>query len=151
MTEAAQPTDDQASTPNQYHLHGGGISVSYFPEGFGPVSAGGAGRLIYQDAVRSLNFTGQDVRVVTVADLGTIVSVTLVRTVDTGNTTFSLLLPHVNLPASSHASVHIQTDGITTVHRVFVGMIGHTQSETYTVTRLQGTASRAILPMAATR
>jgi hypothetical protein len=24
------------NVPNQYHVHGGGISASYYPEGFGP-------------------------------------------------------------------------------------------------------------------
>jgi hypothetical protein len=35
-TTGAQPTA-QIGAPNQYHLHGGGIHVSYFPGGTGPV------------------------------------------------------------------------------------------------------------------
>jgi hypothetical protein len=45
------------NVPNQYHLQGGGISVSYYPQGFGrPVE--GRGRLIfvYQDAHRPESF-----------------------------------------------------------------------------------------------
>jgi hypothetical protein len=141
-----QPSNAQPDTPNQYHLHGGGISVSYFPDGFGPVTTGG-GRFTYQDAHRALNFTGQEIRTADVPDLGTVVSVTLVRTVDTGATTFSVLLPRVTLPGQTGAAVHIHTDGITTVHRAFVGMIGHTQAEIYTVTSLSGTARRGILPL----
>ena len=135
------------AAPNQYHLHGGGISVSYYPDGFGPPVAGrGRLRLVYQDALRSLSFYDDEVRFVVVPDLGTIVSVTLVMTVDTGSTTFSLLIPDVQLP-HDQTSIDIHTDGITTIHRVFVALIGHPQSETYTVTRLHGTAAVGPLPL----
>ena len=139
---AAAPT----TTPNQYHLHGGGIAVSYFPEGFGPLPPGPRARLIYQDALRSLSFAGGDVRTVEVPDLGTTVSVTLVGTVDLGSTTFSLVVPHVLVPLPGGA-VPVQTEGITTVHRTFLAGPGQAQRETYTVTPLAGTASRGILPL----
>lgn len=135
------------TAPNQYHLHGGGISVSYYPDGFGPPIAGrGSLRLVYQDVHQSLPFYDDDVRTVDVADLGTVVSVTLVMTVDTGSTTFSLLVPDIQLPEQEN-SVFIHTEGITTVHRVFVALIGHPQSETYTVTSLRGTAAVGPLPL----
>ena len=135
------------AAPNQYHLHGGGISVSYYPDGFGPLIQGrGRLRLVYQDAFRSLSFYDDEVRIVDVPDLGTIVSVTLVMTVDTGSTTFSVLIPGVQLP-QDQSSVSIHTDGITTIHRVFVALIGHPQSETYTVTPLHGTAAVGPLPL----
>jgi hypothetical protein len=148
--QPAAPPAPQTATPNQYHLHGGGISITYYPEGFSPgpiVSGKGPLRLIYQDAQRSLSFHDDEVRTVDVPDLGTLISVTLVRTVDIGDTTFSLLLPHVVLPAQTGASAFIRTEGITTVHRAFVALIGHAQAEVYSVTRLRGTAVRAILPM----
>lgn len=135
------------AVPNQYHMHGGGISVSYYPDGFGPPIEGrGALRLVYQDAGRSLSFYDNDARIVDVPDLGAIVSVTLVMTVDTGSTTFSVLVPGVQLPQDP-SSVSIHTDGITTIHRVFVALIGHPQSETYTVTPLHGTAAVGELPV----
>jgi len=86
------------------------------------------------------------VRTVKVDDLGMVVSVTLVESVDTGRTTFSLLIPDVQLP-EQQTSVFIHTEGITTVHRVFVALIGHPQSETYTVTALDGTAAVGPLPL----
>jgi hypothetical protein len=141
----AQPTAN-ATTPNQYHLHGGGIAVSYYPEGFGVVAPGGAARLVYQDAQRSLNLSGPDVRAVEVPDLGTVVSVTLARTVDVGYTAFSLLVPQVVLPPQPGA-VPVHTEGVTTIHRTFLGAIGQAQREAYTVTKLVGTASRGILPL----
>ena len=133
--------------PNQYHIHGGGISVSYYPDGFGPPVLGqGSLLFVYQDAHRSQSFFSDQVRTVKVDDLGTVVSVTLVETVDTGSTTFSLLVPDVQLP-EQQTSVFIRTEGITTVHRVFVALIGHPQSETYTVTALDGTAAVGPLPL----
>ncbi len=46
------------NVPNQYHIQGKGISVSYYPDGFGP-SIEDRGHLIfvYQDAHRSSRFT----------------------------------------------------------------------------------------------
>ena len=135
------------STPNQYHLQGGGISVSYYPDGFGPpVLDRGSLIFVYQDAHRSQSFFSDQVRTVKVDDLGMVVSVTLVESVDTGGTTFSLLVPDVQLP-DQQTSVFIRTKGITTVHRVFVALIGHPQSETYTVTALDGTAAVGPLPL----
>jgi len=136
-----------SSIPNQYHIQGGGISVSYYPDGFGPpVEGRGSLLFVYQDAHRSQSFFSDQVRTVKVDDLGMVVSVTLVESVDTGRTTFSLLIPDVQLP-EQQTSVFIHTEGITTVHRVFVALIGHPQSETYTVTALDGTAAVGPLPL----
>lgn len=135
------------SVPNQYHVNGGGISVSYYPDGFGPpVEDRGSLLLVYQDAHRSQSYFSDEVRTVKVDDLGMVVSVTLVESVDIGSTTFSLLVPDVQLP-EQQTSVFIHTEGITTVHRVFVALIGHPQSETYTVTALDGTAAAGPLPL----
>ena len=46
-----------------------------------------------------------------------VVSVTIVETVDTGYTSFSLLVPGVDLP-TDQSSVFMHTEGITTVHRI---------------------------------
>jgi Bacterial Ig-like domain len=150
-TAVAAPTaQGPAATPNQYHLAGCGISVSYFPDGFGPIPEDGPDRLFYQDATRHLVFNGSEIRKVDVADLGTILSVTIVRTIDVGSTSFSLILPHVNLPQVPHASATIDTQAITTVHRAFATLIGHPQVETYTTVHLTGTASNGILPRVST-
>jgi hypothetical protein len=137
----------KVTSPNQYHVRGGGISVAYYPDGFGPIPEGpGPLHLVYQDAVRCLAFYGDQVRTVEVPDLGTVVSVPIVEAVDTGYTSFSLLVPDVDLP-TDQSSVSINTEGITTVHRIFVALIGHPQSETYTVTSLDGTAAVGPLPL----
>ena len=139
---AAQPTV-QLGTPDVYEVHGGGISVTYHP-----TFAGGVPALTYQDSHRTLSFRGDQIRRVDVPDLGTVVSVTLVMTVDTGSTRFSLLVPQVSLPNQLGASTHIATEGITTVHRrspVPAANLG--QRDVYTVTPLHGTASMVIIPL----
>jgi hypothetical protein len=145
--QAAQEPSAQPQTvaPNQYHLDGGGISVGYFPEGFGPIPIDGPDRLFYDDAHRHLVFNGSQIRKVDVPDVGTILSVTINQTVNVGSTSFSLLLPHVNLPRD-HPTATIHTEAITTVHRAFVLLPGHPQVEVYTITPLTGEARNAILP-----
>jgi hypothetical protein len=146
MAREAKPADAQATAPNQYHLEGGGISISFYPAGFGPVGPGHIARLTYQDAHQALSFTGNEIRTVAVPDLGTVVSVTLVHTIDVGDTTFSVLLPNVNVRPQAGVPANVQTDGITTVHRTFVTSIGQAQAEVYTVILLSGTATRGIVP-----
>ena len=135
------------TSPNQYHLYGGGISVTYYPDGSGPIIEGrGPLHLVYQDASRSLAFYGEEVRTVEVSDLGSVVSVTIVKTEDTGYTSFSLLVPDADVP-TDQSSISIHTEGITTVRRMFVALVGHPQSKTYTVTSLNGTAAVGSLPL----
>jgi hypothetical protein len=117
----------EAITPNQYHLHGGGISVSYYPGGSGPIIEGrGRLRFTYHDSFRVLSFYGDEVRTVNVPDLGTVVSVTIFQTVDTGSTSASLLVPNVVLPSTLPVSIH--TEFITTRHLIFVAALGHPQT-----------------------
>lgn len=123
--------------PDLFVLAGGGLHVTY------STSSVGAPHLTYHDAFRTLSFSGNQIRTVAVPDLGTVVSVTIVLTVDTGSTTFSVLIPQVNLAGA--ASVPISTEGITTVHRFSViPVLNHGQREFYTVTPLTGTASHVL-------
>ena len=129
--------------PDHYQLSGGGISITYLPTG-----AGGLSHLQYQDAQRTLNFSGDQIRRVDVDDIGSIVSVTLMITVDTGSTSFSVLIPKTTLQNTTGASAHIHTEGITTVHRFsLVPAFNLGQDELYTVTPLRGTASSVIIPL----
>lgn len=131
------------TSPNHYQLSGGGISVTYLPTG-----AGGLAHLQYQDSQRTLNFSGNQIRRVDVPDLGSVVSVTLMLTVDSGSTTFSVLIPQTTLQNVLGASAHIHTEGITTVHRFgLVPIFNLGQDELYTVTPMRGTASNVIIPL----
>jgi len=145
--EAAAASPAPLASANQYHLSGGGLTISYFPYGLGPIGPAGATQLVYQDGHRSLRFTADEVRTVDVPDVGTLVSVTIQESIDIGSTSFTLIVPVVQLPDGLGASAHITTDGITTTHRILAGAIGHAQTETYVVTRLTGTASRGLLPL----
>jgi len=118
--------------PNLWILSGGGINLHY--------SSAGPGHLHYQDATKSLNFTGPEIRVVNVPDLGTLVSVTTFLTVDSGSSTFTVLLPIVNLPVQPISSAPVTTEGITTAHHFsVVQALQHGQQEFYSVTQLHGT------------
>ncbi len=149
--QAPAPAPDPAPTapamvaPNQYQLSGGGLTISYFPLGRGPIGPAGATALVYQDAHHTLTFTKEQVQTDHVGDLGTLLSVTLTESVDIGFTSFTLLLPAVQLPDRFGATAHICTEGITTTHRIFAGLIGHAQAQSYTTTHLYGTAALAIL------
>jgi hypothetical protein len=147
---AASPAGEaiapEPSEPNQYHLSGDGITVSYYPEGIGPVVEGqGAICFVYQDANLLRSFTRDEVREIESPDTGRIVSVTLRESIDAGSVTFSLLVPAVRLTAGAGAPV--RTLAVTTVHRTFLIGPGPGQQETYSVAELNGDARDGILPM----
>jgi hypothetical protein len=58
-----------------------------------------------------------------------------------------MILPHLRLPDTLGASAPVHTEGITTMHRSFLGGIGLAQAESYAVTDLSGTASVGILAL----
>lgn len=125
----------QTVAPDLFVLSGGGLHVSY-----STTSIVGAPHFTYQDPHRTLNFSGNQIRTVDVPDLGTVVSVTIMLTVDSGSTTFSVLIPRVQLPGGQ--SVPIRTEGITTVHRFsLIPALNNGQRDFYSVTPLAGTAS----------
>ncbi|MBS0424399.1 MAG: hypothetical protein JSR71_08245 [Proteobacteria bacterium] len=119
--------------PNMYVLSGKNIHVSYSTSGFD-----GKPHFTYQDLHQTHSFSGDQIRRVE-TEIGTIVSVTTRLTIDSGGTTFSVLLPRVNLQASQSLPIH--TEGITTVHRFSIlPVIG--QLDFYTITPLSGTAAQ---------
>src|SRR5262245_2981848 len=100
------PTPAAPVQPNHFdlsgaYLYGGGtIHVSYTTHS-GPATPefpGGPPRFSYQDASLSKSFSGKEIQIVE-TEAGQLVSVVLRLTVDQGSTTFSLLVPRVNLPA----------------------------------------------------
>jgi hypothetical protein len=121
-------------TPDLYQLHGDQLHITY-----STTSLDGKPRFDYQDATQSHSFAGDQVRTVT-TEIGMLVTVTVCRTIDRGSTTFTLLVPTVNLGSSLQAP--IDTQGITTIHRFStVPAFNQGQIELYRVTRLTGTAS----------
>lgn len=128
------PTESIA--PNLFQLSAHHLHVSYALSGIG-----GKPTFNYQDATQSLSFLGSEQIAVTKSELGTLVTVYLRRTVDTGNTTFTLLVPTVSLPPGI-TSVAVHTQGIVAVHRRSpIPALNSGQLETYGVHALGGTAS----------
>jgi hypothetical protein len=96
----------------------------------------------YHDAHQTLTFVGDQIETLQ-SELGALVTVFIVRTVDFGSTTFTVLIPRVNLHAAE--TLPIRTDGITTLHKFsIVPAFLHGQLDLYTVHRLHGTAAQVM-------
>jgi hypothetical protein len=120
--------------PNLFSLSGHGVSVTL------ALSAiDGKPQLTYHDSVRAQSFSGEDLTIEDNEGLGRTATVTIVKSLDVGHTTFTLVIPVVNENAA--APYAVQTVGITTLHATFLGRIGRPQLTDYHVTRLHGTAS----------
>jgi len=115
---------------SHFELDGVGLHVTYTASADLPV-------LVYQDTEQSLTVRGGDVHI-TATEVGTLVSVVIHRTIDTGGTTFGVLIPRVRV--ASNGSAPVETQGITTVRRYFAGAILGGQLDRYTFTSLEGTA-----------
>src|SRR5690242_8785456 len=135
--QAQQP---QFVQPNLFTLAGGGLHVSYATSGFD-----GKPHFTYQDPLRTLSFSGGEIRTADVQDLGlVVVSVTIVPSIDAGTTTFSLLVPRVNL-TGQFATTPVKTIGVTTQHAFsIVQAFNQGQRDFYSVTALDGTASNVV-------
>jgi hypothetical protein len=126
---------DNVKQPNLYELSGGGIHVTYSTSSFD-----GQPRLTYQDSGQSKTYAGNQIQSVDTY-AGTVVSVVTFLTVDSGSTSFSILIPRVNLISAD--TVNISTYGITALHRFSIpAMQG--QMDFYTTVQLQGTASSVV-------
>lgn len=131
--QAQLATPPALKHPNFFELAGDGISVTYSLTDFG-----GRPVLSYHDAFQSKSFVGDQIRTVE-TEIGTLVTVTIFLTVDSGSTTFSILIPNVNLRSAD--SAQITTYGITTLHRFSIIGPPQGQAEFYTAHQLSGTGS----------
>jgi hypothetical protein len=119
--------------PNVYHLNGHHLHITYSTTSFG-----GKPQFDYQDTQRTLHFEGDDIRTVEL-EIGTLVTVTIQITVDSGSTVFSLLIPQVNLERNEQGQIH--TEGLTTMHRFsLIPALNRGQMDLYSVVSLRGTA-----------
>ncbi|QLE59542.1 hypothetical protein FD725_26225 [Nostoc sp. TCL26-01] len=127
------PAHAQA-VPTLYELQGENIKVVYSTTSFD-----GTPRFNYQDKQQTLQFVGEDQIRTVGLEIGTLVTVTIAKTVDRGSTSFSLLLPPVNLGQSNQAK--IVTNGITTFNRFnVITHLNQGQTKFYRITNLTGTA-----------
>lgn len=122
------------AAPNAFHLSGHRVRVEYTADGFD-----GRAHLEYQDGAHLLHFDGEEIETVETA-AGRIVSVPIVETVDSGSTTFSVVLPRANVE-SPGGSVAIRTEGITVTHRSSIApQLQRGQLDMLSVLSLHGTA-----------
>ncbi len=91
----------QHQEPNQFDLTGYGVQISYRPIHF--IDEPGLPQFIYKDASSDLIFHKDEIRTEP-SELGTLVSVTLKRTIDAGATVLTLLLPSINLAGETEQS-----------------------------------------------
>lgn len=131
------PTAPQLVSANHYVLAGHHLHVTY-----APFVEAGLPLFSYQDAHQTLTFRGTEIESVA-TPAGTVVSVVIRRTVDFGNTTFSILVPRVQVPFNGSAP--LATDGITAVHADSIApALLRGQLDHYTVVSLHGTASHVL-------
>jgi hypothetical protein len=123
-----------ADQPNLFSLTGDGVSVTLALNGLD-----GKPQLTYHDSVRAQNFSGDEITFEDNAGLVSTATVTIVRSVDVGFTSFTLLLPVINEHAPGPQPV--RTLGITTLHATSLARIGRPQLTDYHVLQLHGTAS----------
>lgn len=122
------------SIPNIYQFHAPQLTINYSTGELGSIRA-----LEYQDPSQKLEFKSDEIRTVK-TELGTLVTVTIHKTIDSGSTSFTLFVPTVNL-SQLNTSTNITTEGITTRHRFsVVPRFNQGQTELYSVTQLSGTA-----------
>ncbi|HLJ30675.1 MAG TPA: hypothetical protein VKY85_28475 [Candidatus Angelobacter sp.] len=132
-----QANSKQVVKPNVYDLKSDHLHVTYSTTG-----RNGQPNFSYQDGGQTLSFKGNEIRQEK-SEIGTLVTVTIRRTVDAGSTTFTLLVPAVRLAES--APVQIHTIGITTAHKFsVVPAMNLGQTELYTTTELSGTAAMVL-------
>ena len=123
----------QNQEPNQYQLTSDGLQITYTSS-----NDNGQLELGYQGSHGNLTFTANDIRSEETM-LGTLLTVFLVRTVDTGSVTLTLLLPGVNLAGTTEQP--IQTIAIETQNLFSIlDRNKARQTQAYQVYNLQGTA-----------
>jgi hypothetical protein len=122
---------------NHFQLEGENLHITY-----SPFVEAGKPTFVYQDKNQTLHFTGQEIQSIG-TEAGTLVTVVIRKTIDAGSTTFSVLIPRVQVAMNGSAPVH--TVGITTVHKFsVVPAMMRGQLDEYTTTPLHGTASHVL-------
>jgi hypothetical protein len=123
---------------NLFELRGGGVTVNYAAS-----SLDGSPRLTYRNMGQTRSFAGDELTTVPTA-IGTLVTVQLAATPDLSTTTFTVVIPQVNV--DSGQSANVRTQGITTVERTSIGgpALVRGQVQSNRVVNLTGTAQAAV-------
>lgn len=123
----------QQIIPNQFDLQGTGVRIV-----FSTSSIAGKAQLSFTKGRKTLNFSGNEINRLD-TKIGTLVTVTIATTPDRSTTTFSFLVPAINLSKSS-AQQAFRTIGITTVHKTSIAGPPTGVQQVYTSVPLRGTA-----------
>jgi hypothetical protein len=121
--------------PNLYELNGEGIAVTY-----STTSIDGKPRLTYMKGRKSLSFAGKEI-LSTTTPLGTLVGVLIASVPDQSSTTFSFLLPGIQLAASSKKQ-SFRTVGITTTEATSIAGPVKGVQQTYKTVALRGSGKQ---------
>ena len=119
-------------TPNLYELSGDRVAVTY-----STTSIDGKPRFSYRKGRQTLNFSGNQIKSEGTS-IGTLVSVVIASVPDKGTTTFSLLLPAIQLGDSKRVS--LRTIGIETLAKTSIAGPPPGVQQTYKVVALRGSA-----------
>ena len=126
----------QNQEPNQFELEGDGVRISYHAGQF--IDEPTLPQFTYQAAGETLVFHKGEIRTEEAegSQLGTLVSVTIRKTIDAGETVLVLLLPSINLAGQQEQSF----DTLAIVTQSF-GILPHKGARlTYKAYNLSGTA-----------
>ncbi len=123
-----------AQPPNTYSLHVDNLQVTY-----STTSISGKPLLSYDDGTQFKNFSGEEIRTVG-TEIGTLVSVTIRKTKNSGSTTFTILIPKIELDSTNQA--YFKTEGIITRHKFSINpSLNIGQLDSYKFVLMQGTAN----------
>jgi hypothetical protein len=129
----------ETTTATAFDVSSEGLHVTYTTAG-----TDGQPHLTFVSAAWNLSFAGDQIRTVPSTDVGTLVSVTIRRTVDSGATSFTLIVPRVIL-AAPDGEANVELVGITTTHRFsVVRRFNRGQLDGYSEVRLTGTARAGV-------
>jgi hypothetical protein len=123
----------QQITPNQYDLQGPGVRISYSTS-----SITGEPQLSFTKGRKTLSFTGNQIGVLN-TNIGTLITVTIAMVPDKDFTTFSFLLPTIDLSKQPRKQ-SFRTIGIVTVHKTSLAGPVKGVQQTYKSVQLRGTA-----------
>ena len=120
--------------PNLFQLSGEGITATY-----STTSIDGQPRFTYKKGRQTLNFAGSDIETANIG-IGTLVSVVVARIPDKSSTTFSILLPSIQL--TDNRKQAFRTIGITTVTATTIAGPPAGVQQTYKTVALRGSAKQ---------
>ena len=122
------------TAPNLFQLAGEGLTVTY-----STTSIDGKPRFTIKRGRKTLNFSGDQIKSVETG-IGTLVSVVIANVPDKNLTTFSILLPAIQLPNSRKQA--FRTIGITTVTKTTIAGPPPGVQQTYKTVALRGSAQQ---------